>query len=144
MRWLDCLLDSTARQLALRGASADDIADQLDGIRALAQRGELNGRSAAYHAQLHALDGEVAWRAVTAPVLVLRGEHDWVVRPDDAARIAELARGPTTITDLSGLDHVLGWHPDRTASLRDYGTGRSDRAVAEATVAWLAALPLPS
>jgi hypothetical protein len=141
MRWLDCLLDSTARQLALHGASADDIADQLASLRALAGRGELNGRSAAYHAQLHAIDLEAAWRAVAAPVLVLRGEHDWVVRADDTARIAELARGPTTIVDLPGLDHLFGRHPDRAASLRDYGIGPGDRSVADATIAWLAALP---
>lgn len=137
MRWLDCLLDSVERQLALRGASADEIAAQRAAIHDLARTGELNGRSAAYHEQLHALDLEAAWRTVDVPVLVLRGEHDWVVRADDQAHIAECARGPTTVVDLPGLDHLFGWHADREASLRDYGIGRADASIVAATVAWL-------
>lgn len=138
MRWLDCLLDSTERQLAMRGASDEAIAARLAAIRELARTGELNGRSAAYHEQLHALDLEAAWREVVSPVLVLRGEHDWVVRADDQARIAGLARGPTSIVDLPGLDHLFGHHADRDASLREYGIGRADASIVHATVAWLA------
>lgn len=137
MRWLDCLLDSVERQLVLRGASRSDIDAELAAIHDLARTGELNGRSAAYHAQLHALDLEAAWRAVSVPVLVLRGEHDWVVRADDQARITELACGPTTLVDLPGLDHLFGWHADRAASLRDYGVGRADASIVAATVTWL-------
>ncbi|HEY5952296.1 MAG TPA: alpha/beta fold hydrolase [Kofleriaceae bacterium] len=142
MRWLDCLLDSTERQLRMRGASDADIAQQLAAIRDLARAGELNGRCAAYHEQLHALDLEAAWRAVDVPVLVLRGEHDWVVRADDQARIAELARGSTTIVDLPGLDHLFGAHEDRAASLRNYGAASADHSVVDATVAWLDGLRL--
>lgn len=137
MRWLECLLDSARRQLVLRGASEHEIAARQDAIRQLATTGELNGRSAAYHEQLHALDLEAAWRAVGVPVLVLRGEHDWVVRADDQARIAELVHGGATIVDLPGLDHLFGWHADRDASLRDYGSGRADASIVDATVAWL-------
>jgi alpha-beta hydrolase superfamily lysophospholipase len=137
MRWLDCLLDSVERQLLLRDASADEIRAQRAAIEQLATTGELNGRSAAYHAQLHALDLEAAWRTVDVPVLVLRGEHDWVVREDDQARIAELARGDVSIADLPGLDHLFGWHADRAASLADYGAGRADASIVAATVAWL-------
>lgn len=142
MRWLDCLLDSVERQLVLRGASTDAIARERAAIENLATTGELNGRSAAYHRQLHALDLEAAWRAVLVPVLVLRGEHDWVVRAEDQARIAELARGPTTIEDLEGLDHLFGAHADRAASLRDYGIGQADRSIVDTTVAWLDRLRL--
>jgi uncharacterized protein len=137
MRWLDCLLDSTERQLVMRGAAAAEVAQQLAAIENLARVGELNGRSAAYHAQLHALDLEATWCAVDAPVLVVRGEHDWVVRADDQARIATLARGATTIADVPHLDHLFGWHADRDASLRDYGIGRADPSLARATIAWL-------
>lgn len=138
-RWLDCLLDSVERQLQLRGAGRAEIDAQQAAIRNLARTGELNGRSAAYHEQLHALDLEAVWRSVDVPVLVLRGEHDWVVRADDQARITELARGATTLVDLPGLDHLFGWHPDREASLRDYGVGRTDDSLARATLDWLAA-----
>lgn len=140
MRWLDCLRDSTRRQLALRGAPADVIAARVAALDDLLVRGELNGRSAAYHAQLHAFDLEAAWRAVTVPVLVARGEHDWVVAADDQARITELARAD--LVDVPRLDHVLGAHDDRDASLRDYGAGASDDAVAVATLGWLDSLDL--
>jgi uncharacterized protein len=138
MRWLACLQDSARRQLELRGASDDDIAAQEDALARLAETGDLNGRSAAYHRQLEALDLEAAWRAVTAPILVVRGEHDWVVAEDDQARIAALAPGPTTIVDVAALDHLFGWHADRAASLVDYGSGTFDDSIVRATVAWLA------
>jgi alpha-beta hydrolase superfamily lysophospholipase len=137
MRWLACLQDSARRQMMLRGSTDDAIAAQVAELARLADTGELNGRSAAYHAQLDALDLEAAWRGVTAPILVVRGEHDWVVADHDQARIADLAAGPTTIVDVPGLDHLFGWHADREASLRDYGIGVFDPAVVDATVAWL-------
>ena len=137
MRWLACLQDSARRQLTLRRASDAAIAAQVAELARLAETGELNGRSAAYHAQLDALDLEAAWRAVSAPILVVRGEHDWVVAEDDQARIAALATGPTTIVDVAHLDHLFGWHADREASLRDYGIGAFDPAIVDATVAWL-------
>ncbi len=72
-------------------------------------------------------------------MLVVRGEHDWVVDAADQARVAGLARGETTIVDVPGVDHVLGWHADRPASLADYGAGRFDPAIAAATTAWITA-----
>ena len=136
-RWLACLRDSVRRQLELREAPADVIAEELGKLDELEQLGELNGRSAAYHAQLDKLDVAAAWRTITAPVLVVRGEHDWVVRPDDQARIGELAAGGATIADLPHLDHLMGWHENRAASLADYGIGRFDPSIAITTADWI-------
>jgi alpha-beta hydrolase superfamily lysophospholipase len=133
--WIECLLDSTRRQLALRGASDADIAERCAAITRLGETGELNGRSAAYHRQLAAVDLTALWSAVRVPVLVLRGEHDWVVADDDQAALATLTGGE--LVDLPGLDHVLGAHADREASLVDYGAGAPDRSVAQAVLAWL-------
>ncbi len=144
MRWIDCLKDSTKRQLLLRNAPADDIASRCAALDKLASRGELNGRSAAYHRQLDEIDLETAWRSVRCPVLVVRGEHDWVVDADDQARIASLAAGPTTIADLPALDHLFGAHADREASLRDYGIGAFDSSIVSATVDWLDQLRSPA
>lgn len=137
MRWLACLKDSVGRQLQLRGEPADEIARHVDRLDELSGTGELNGRSAQYHRELDAVDCEAAWRDVTAPTLILRGEYDWVVREDDQARIAELCGGPTTIVDLPDVDHLFGKHADREASLRDYGAGTSDRAIVDCTVDWV-------
>lgn len=133
MPWIDCLLDSVRRQLALRGIADDS---ELIAIRDLEQRGELNGRSAAYHRQLATLPN--VWATVDRPVLVLRGEYDWVVRREDADELAALTRG--TVVDLEGIDHLAGWHVDRDASLRDYGAGAYADALADAVTAWLSAL----
>ncbi len=136
-RWIACLVDSTRRQLELNGAPPEEIERRTQGVRDLAATGELDGRSAAYHAQLDRLDLAAAWKAVTAPVLVLRGEHDWVVRADDQARIAQLARGKTMVVDLPSLDHLFGMHADRAASLRDYGIGAFDPSIVSVTRRWI-------
>lgn len=141
MRWLDCLVDSTRRQLKLHGAPLDQIERAIDSIRNLAQNGDLNGRSAAYHEQLHALDLEAAWRGITVPVLVVRGEYDWVVDAADQARIATLAAN-VQVVDVAGLDHLFGHHADHAGSLRDYGDGAADRSLFEATLPWLDAIRL--
>ncbi|HUS29614.1 MAG TPA: alpha/beta fold hydrolase, partial [Kofleriaceae bacterium] len=140
MPWLECLQDSVRRQLELRHVGEHTIVEQVAQLARLADDGELNGRSAAYHRQLAELDIAAAWRTVDAPVLVVRGEHDWVVRPDDQARIAELARGAVTIVDVPALDHLFGAHADRDASLRDYGIGaaRGGDSLARVTLDWLA------
>jgi uncharacterized protein len=133
MPWIECLLDSVRRQLALRGIDDDS---ELVAIRELEQRGELNGRSAAYHRQLAALPN--VWATVDKPVLVLRGEYDWVVRHEDADELAAITRG--TVVDIAGIDHLAGWHRDRDASLREYGAGEYNDGLADAIIAWLSAL----
>jgi alpha-beta hydrolase superfamily lysophospholipase len=96
-----------------------------------------SGRSAAYHAQLDALDPPSLWAQVRAPVLIARGEHDFVVPPDDQARIATLVAGTASVIDLPGLDHLLGWHASREASQHDYGAGRFDASIVKATSEWI-------
>lgn len=107
----------------------------IDAIRELARAGKLAGRTATYHAQLEALDLAALWRAARSPVLVVRGEYDWVVDPDDQARIAQLANAE--LVDVPGADHVFGVHADRAASMRDYGIGVVDDRVVVATLPWL-------
>ncbi len=96
-----------------------------------------SGRDAAYHAQLDALDPDALWARVRAPVLVVRGEHDWVIRAEDQALIASLVAGTASVIDLPGLDHALGWHASREASERDYGAGRFDPSIVQATAEWI-------
>jgi pimeloyl-ACP methyl ester carboxylesterase len=95
------------------------------------------GRSAAYQAQLEALDPAALWAKVRAPVLIARGEHDWVIPAGDQARIAGLVAGTSSVVDLPGLDHLLGWHASRDASQRDFGAGRSDAALVQLTTDWI-------
>jgi pimeloyl-ACP methyl ester carboxylesterase len=133
MPWIECLLDSVRRQLALRGITDEA---ELDKIRDLRERGELNGRGAAYHEQLAALPN--GWPAIKKPVLVMRGEYDWVVRHEDADELVQMTNG--TLVDLDGIDHLAGRHASREDSLRDYGIGEYDDGLANALIAFLSAL----
>lgn len=139
-QWLACLVDTTRRQMALRGISEAEIDREATALAARAFTEGLNGRCGAYHRQLDAIDPAASWSRVEVPVLVVRGEHDWVVRADDQARIASLANRRSSIVDLPGIDHVLGWHPDQASSLRDYGAGRFDPAIVATTVEWIGQL----
>jgi uncharacterized protein len=131
--WLDCVVASTRRQLALRGVAAEEIERTAATLRARVRAHGLSGRSAEYHRQLDALDLRAAWARVAAPVLALVGEHDWVIdRADQPAG--------ATVADVPGLDHLLGWHPDRESSLTRYGSGSFDPAIVATTLAWLRAV----
>ncbi len=133
-RWLRSRRDAVREQLTLDGAEAE-VEAELAAMEDVMQEGELDGRTAAYHLELDAVDLEATWRAVTVPVLVLRGEHDWVVTATEQGKIAELATA--TVVDCAGLDHQLGWHANREDSLRDYGIGRFDPPIAKATIEFI-------
>ncbi|HEU0034282.1 MAG TPA: alpha/beta fold hydrolase [Kofleriaceae bacterium] len=141
-RWLACLVETTRRQLALRGVDADAIERAARHVHERAFVDGYNTRSAAYHRQLDQLDPAALWSRVTAPTLVLRGEHDWVVRADDQAALAAATGG--TLVDLPGLDHVMGSHPDVATSQTAYGAGPFDPAIASASIRWLEKTLIPS
>jgi len=101
--WLACVAGSIRRQLARDGAAPDEIARQLARV---ATEGH-SGRSAAYHAQLAAIDPAAAWGRVTVPLVLGHGEHDLVSPPDSPERIAALVRGPVACARLPGGDHYL-------------------------------------
>jgi pimeloyl-ACP methyl ester carboxylesterase len=136
--WLDCVVASTRRQYEMRGLSAAKIEEILGSLRDRVAREGLNGRSAAYHRQLEALDLPAVWRQVKGSprVLVLCGEHDWVLSHDEQMEIAKLMERSEGI-DLPGLDHMLGWHASREDSMSAYGQGHYDPAILQATLEWL-------
>jgi len=139
-RWRDCVVESARRQRELRQEPSDERF--FEELRARFGQEAYGGRSAAYHAQLDALDLAAAWqRLEDARVLVLRGEHDWVVSPGEQAQIAAVVDrrwpGRSRVIDVRGLDHAFGWHGTAAESLRDYGRGRFDAAIVTHTVAWL-------
>lgn len=134
-RWLRSRRDAVREQLVLDGAESE-VEAELAAMEDVLNEGELDGRTAAYHLELDAVDLEATWRQINIPVLVLRGQHDWVVTERDQARICELAAN-AKITVLAGIDHQLGHHENRDASMRDYGFGRFDASIVKATVEWI-------
>jgi alpha-beta hydrolase superfamily lysophospholipase len=170
-RWSECLADSARRQLVLGGASGEALAREADHARELYARllrdgwspertfrerpelarcraaadvqGErLHGRSIAYFRALDGVDPERAWGAVGAPVLALRGEHDWIVADDDPDRIAGWVRaagGRAEARVLPGLDHDLLRQPSLAASFAARGRGSVDGVAAGAVIDWVRA-----
>jgi pimeloyl-ACP methyl ester carboxylesterase len=148
-RWLDCVEASTRRQALLRGASpaeseraarsereAIERAIQDPGSRAL-----VGGRGAAFHRELQATDLANAWAEVSRPVLVLRGELDWVVSEEEQAAIARIVNdrrpGLAETQKINGIDHLMARHESLAESLRSYGHGAFDPAVTEAASAFV-------
>lgn len=140
-RWLRSRRDAVREQLVLDGAESE-VEVELAAMEEVLNDNELEGRTAAYHLELDAVDLEATWRQVGVPVQVLRGQYDWVVTETDQARIAELATA-ATVTVLDGIDHQLGHHATRAASLRDYGFGRFDASIVKATVDWIDKIAKP-
>lgn len=136
-RWLESLADTERRLGELRGDPPEAIERETSALASRTLADGALGRSPAYHLQLEAIDPAALWTRLRAPLLVLRGEHDHVVRADDQARLASLVSGPSSVVDLPGLDHLLGWHEGRDASLADHGAGRFDAAIVQLTAAWI-------
>ncbi|MFT3771275.1 MAG: alpha/beta hydrolase [Minicystis sp.] len=170
-RWSECLADTARRQLTLAGL-ADDARDReaaraarlydlvlragtspatiardhpdLAACRAAADLGphHLHGRALHYFRALDCVDPEAAWGRVTAPVLALRGEHDFILADDDPARIAAFVTasgGRARALTLPGLDHDLLRQPDLAASFAQRGRGAPDPSAARALIAWMRA-----
>ncbi len=82
------------------------------------------GRPLAYYQQLNALDLAAAWRAVTVPVLVLRGEFDWIMSDEDVSAIVDARSGSAAerrhLTIPRG-GHSLERYPSLRAAFRGEG-----------------------
>lgn len=134
--WLECLAASSRRQLALRGVPGAEIEAILARERA-ALGVPPDERSLAYHQQLHHAELARAWHEVACEVLVLHGEHDWVVGNEEQAQLMALLaardEGGARLLELPGLDHAMMLHRDRASSLSAYGRGAPDASVLDAT-----------
>lgn len=132
-RWSACMSASAERQMRLRGADEATIADELARLESAPSR---HGVTAGYLDELEHASLADAWRRFTAPLLVLYGEHDWVVSHEESDELAALVT-QAHVHVLPGLDHAFGRHADQAASLRDYGRGAPDMQVGAATVSWV-------
>jgi pimeloyl-ACP methyl ester carboxylesterase len=139
VNWLDCVVASTRRQFEMRGIDPEELETILGSLRERVARDGLNGRGADYHRQLHALDLSASWKTLDqqTPVLVLCGEHDWVLSRSEQLEIGNLMPKAECL-DLPGLDHMLGWHASREDSLQSYGQGVFREEILGGTLEWLA------
>jgi alpha-beta hydrolase superfamily lysophospholipase len=93
------------------------------------------GRHVSLFRELQARDLVAAWRALETRVLVLHGEHDWVVSEEESAEIATAAR--SSLRALGAIGHDMLAHANLEASFRRPGEGRWDGQVLDASLAWL-------
>lgn len=136
LRWSECMRRSAARQLGLRGLSEAQIAERLEELE---RRPERHGVTEAYLAQLEREDLRAAWGRFEAPLLVVYGEHDWVVSLEEHRNIVELAPR-AELLELEGLDHALTAHPSLEESYARYGRGAPDSRLLARTTGWMRAM----
>lgn len=137
-RWSACLRDGLRRQMRLRGAREDAVAAAVADFDARFGDDGAYERSAAFHRELDAAGLEDAWSRADVPLLVLAGEHDWVVG-DEPRDLAALARRAELVV-LDGLDHAFTRHGSLEASLRDYGRGAFDPRLIDVPARWMRGL----
>lgn len=131
--WFDCLEATARRQSALRGGDVEAAA--VASREEMRARAVIDGRSAAYHLELHDAEIAAAWSRIERPVHVLHGEYDWVVGEDESRRIAALSGG--SFASIPRVDHLFTAHGSVEESLNAYGKGRSTREVVRESCAWM-------
>jgi len=173
-RWHDCVVDTTRRQRRLaRVAEARVEAEvalwselhalvcregwtptlaferhpHLQALRSIDCIGEtLWGRHVSVYQQLDALDLFSVWGSVGragTPVVVGRGEYDWICTREEGEAIVR-AVGPTgRYEEIPRTGHDWLSYEAFEAS-RQWGEGRWDGRVVDATVAWLSRQTLTS
>jgi len=164
--WYEHMLEIERRQLVLRNVPPSRIntlmkqaeelysaylLDRQSPAQILSRRPQLRelwegdpehqyGRPVAYYQQLQDLDLMAAWSTVTAPVLVLHGQYDWIMSRDDPQIAAELVNrnspGSAEFVELPDAGHSF----EHVASMEAAYAGRRlpfDEQIAQRIGAWL-------
>jgi pimeloyl-ACP methyl ester carboxylesterase len=104
------------------------------------------GRPAAFHQQAQRQDWTAAWAAVTAPVLVVYGEHDWFEDVDAARTVVRVvnARGGdrARLVVVPRMDHHFVLYATPEDAFREAGGIVDEGPAVEPMLAWLRALKL--
>ncbi len=102
---------------------------------------QLFGRSLRYLRQLDSSNVASAWRYVDCPVLVMKGDADWIVSDAEQLDIVGLVSPPgsTTLCTIKQADHLLRTHLSTLASFSNYGSGHFAQSVADESLSWMRA-----
>ena len=99
------------------------------------------GRPSAYYHQLQELNLAEAWEKVTAPVLAVHGEYDWVMSADDYRLLVNalnaLHSGSATYMDWPRADHVLFTHATPKQAFARDPDQKYDPKLSENVLTWL-------
>ncbi len=166
--WFEHMLEIERRRLALAGVPAAELDARMKDVAQLyaayllqrqspreifarqprlqalweGDAGQQYGRPVRYYQQLQELDLMRAWSQVHAPLLVLRGEFDWIMSRADLETMAALvnanAPGAAQFVELPLTGHTL----EHYASLEAAFAGKQgpfEDAIAQRIAAWFAA-----
>jgi len=99
------------------------------------------GRPARYYHQLQALNLAEAWHKVTAPVLAVHGEYDWVMSGDDYRLLVNALNasraGTAELVEWPHADHVLFTHASAQKAFGRDPDQRYDPKLSERVLDWL-------
>ena len=165
--WLEHMLEHERRRLVLQGLTPGEVSRRMKGyaefyadyligkqtpgevIRKKPHLAELwydlpghqYGRPAAFYHQLQELNLLAAWEKVTAPVLAIWGEHDWIMSRDDHELIVRLANqrkpGNGRFVALPRTTHDLIQNETAEQSFSNFDTGALNPSVAKLILDWM-------
>jgi dienelactone hydrolase len=132
--WLEHMIEHERRRMTLSGTAPGEVSEMMKGfvsfhnqylregktpgevlnaqqdLRPLwyDEAGHQYERPAAFYHQVNDLNFMKAWSEVKAPVLIVAGEYDWIMSPDDNYLLHELLTkngGRSTLHVGQGMDH---------------------------------------
>lgn len=164
--WYEHMLELERRRLELGGRTPTEINDAMRGFsefysmylnqkltpaEVIRQRPRLAalwydkpahqyGRPASYFQQVQDLNVEAAWEKISAPVLVVYGEYDWIMSRGDHDLIANIVNlrhpGNARLVVIPKAGHGLDAFENQQAAFNDEG-GKFDENVPNQMIEWL-------
>jgi pimeloyl-ACP methyl ester carboxylesterase len=164
--WFEHMLELERRRLKLSGKKPGEVTDAMKGYaefytdylqRKMTPGGIVKakphlaslwddepehqyGRPASFFHQLQDLNLSASWEKVTAPVLVMHGEYDWIMSRDDHELIAEIVNskhaGRARFVELPKSDHLFMAFENMSKAFNGEG-GRYNKSVTEQVLAFL-------
>jgi len=97
-------------------------------------------RPFAYHHQAASRNWERAWEDLKLPVLVMRGQYDWVMSAEEQRRIADIVKrftkGSATLVTVPETDHDFNVYPSARAAFEPKTAGAYNAGVADVIIDW--------
>src|SRR5206468_12461678 len=165
--WFEHMLEHERRRMRLSGLSEGEIARRMRQYamfydlylnqkmtpgQIIAQHPEFKviwydqpehqyGRPAAFYQELQDLNLAEAWERVTAPVLAIHGEYDWVMSSDDSKLMVNALNakrpGSAEFIEWPRADHLLYTHASEAKAFHHDPEQKYDPQLTERVLAWL-------
>ncbi|HJU43988.1 MAG TPA: alpha/beta hydrolase [Vicinamibacterales bacterium] len=123
-------------QISKEDASLGDVWRDIPGV----DGGLHYGRPPLFHQQAQRQDWTAAWATITAPVLVLYGEHDWfedVSAAQTILRAINRESAERVLKVIPRMDHHFAEYPSPEAAFREQGGTVNEEPVIREILMWL-------